>query len=464
MRASRAEALVKNPDGAVSPLAVMALTAAGLVAVMPGSADVVPIMALGDLNKPSPPAHPALPFSRRTVADQQVSGNLAESITTEKEKVAPRVADSDLIGAATVPVLISKRDVPAGLVQVMTPAERPAVPLLAAAAGDSSTLSALAPAAQIDARPPPSKLANASPRSIVSVPAPAPTATMQSQVSLLQSATETNEIPAPVQQETRLASASEAEARTGARFAAAFPAVQSTIAGQGQDLVGPVGNAATIAGQVPRLANFSDRKLERTRVTISAAHLPLVELQTLSKADAPVDGNGNTEGELTDRRSPAAGRNRLTNSRPTNGEDLARTGRIVDATRAAAFVAAPGRNSTEPGIGDVSGKSSRSIGQGAGQSAVSEYRMTSRGVEFSTLARTHSATSGRVRLLIADDENIMVRLSDVLGLVGPLMPQGQFDRLAGSAQAQQFISLNDLRAAGIPVRFQKNDELEIGAF
>lgn len=460
MRESRAAALVKNPDGAVSPLAVMALTAAGLVAVIPGSAGVAPVVARGDLAKLSPPGHPALPFSRPPRADPQISGSFAKAIITARDRAAAEVAATDLLAPATLPALRAVRHVPAGLVQVLTPAERPTVPLLASAQRETVTAPALTPAIPTTAPLLPSRLATDSPRPIIQPPI----AEEKSEVSLVQSAPAQIESLGTARQDIRLSPAVETETDTSARFASAFPAAQEPAAAQAQHQTGPADRMAPPWAQLPRLASFSDRQLERTRVTISAVRLPRIEVQALAKVGLSIDGAGNKEGELTDRRSPASGRNRLTNAAPGKGDGMASARRRGEATQTAAFVAASGRTGAEPASGKMSGRSSRSMTETVGQSAVSEYRMTSRGVEFSTVARTQGAGSGRVRLLIADDENIMVRLSDVLGLVRTLLPQGEFDRLAGSAQASQFISLNDLRAAGIPVRFQKNDELEIGAF
>lgn len=97
----------------------------------------------------------------------------------------------------------------------------------------------------------------------------------------------------------------------------------------------------------------------------------------------------------------------------------------------------------------------------ASGSAVTEYRMTTRGVEFSTIARAEGLTS-HVSLLIIDDENILVKLADILKLIKPLMPIDEYIRLASSSSSTQFISLNDLRGAGIPARFLHNDELSLG--
>jgi hypothetical protein len=67
-------------------------------------------------------------------------------------------------------------------------------------------------------------------------------------------------------------------------------------------------------------------------------------------------------------------------------------------------------------------------------------------------------------LLIDAADHISVKLVDVIGLIRPLMDQAAFDRLNSAASAQEYVSFETLRAAGIEVRYDAgHNQLSLGA-
>lgn len=83
-------------------------------------------------------------------------------------------------------------------------------------------------------------------------------------------------------------------------------------------------------------------------------------------------------------------------------------------------------------------------------------------VAFDVAAKVNGAAAGRVSLLIQDGENISVRLADLLAVLQARIEPELYDRLAGAPAAQSYVTFNDLRAAGIAVRFDDRDRLLIG--
>lgn len=98
----------------------------------------------------------------------------------------------------------------------------------------------------------------------------------------------------------------------------------------------------------------------------------------------------------------------------------------------------------------------------ARSSGTSHYVRTSQGLTFEVSAQVNGTSIGRLPLLIADGENISVRLADLLAAVAPMMPSHVHDRLSTSQAAQDYMTFNDLRAAGISVRFDSSDRLILG--
>ena len=92
----------------------------------------------------------------------------------------------------------------------------------------------------------------------------------------------------------------------------------------------------------------------------------------------------------------------------------------------------------------------------------SRYKRTVSGLAFQLPASVNGVDMGAVALLIQNDHEISVRLADLIGLVGPMMTEAQNQELRQAAAAQSYVTLNQLRAAGIPVRFIDNDRLVLG--
>ena len=93
--------------------------------------------------------------------------------------------------------------------------------------------------------------------------------------------------------------------------------------------------------------------------------------------------------------------------------------------------------------------------------AMKPKKRTVPSVSLKVSATVNGGAVGRVALLIDDAENIQVRLSDLLSILKPELAPGLYERLSDSQAAQTYMTLNDLRAAGIKVRFDENDRLVI---
>lgn len=83
-------------------------------------------------------------------------------------------------------------------------------------------------------------------------------------------------------------------------------------------------------------------------------------------------------------------------------------------------------------------------------------------VAFDVVARVNGAAAGRVGLLIQDEENISVRLADLLAVLRTRIEPRLYDRLSNAPAAQSYVTFNDLRTAGIAIRFDDRDRLLIG--
>lgn len=84
-----------------------------------------------------------------------------------------------------------------------------------------------------------------------------------------------------------------------------------------------------------------------------------------------------------------------------------------------------------------------------------------RGVALEVSARIDGVKAGRVALLIRSGDDICVRLADLLAIAAPAMEPGLAERLSAAQAAQSYVTLNELRAAGIAVRFDDDDRLLI---
>lgn len=99
------------------------------------------------------------------------------------------------------------------------------------------------------------------------------------------------------------------------------------------------------------------------------------------------------------------------------------------------------------------------------------YRQTAQGIEVDLPLRVHGMASGVITLVIAgaslDQANVVhgefrVSLGTILAVLQPQMDPGLYARLQGSSNAATMVSLNDLRAAGIAVGFDRNGDLTLG--
>ena len=69
-------------------------------------------------------------------------------------------------------------------------------------------------------------------------------------------------------------------------------------------------------------------------------------------------------------------------------------------------------------------------------------------------ARINGSVTGNLPLHIAADSSISVRLGDLLGLVDGQMDSQLFRHLRESSAANSQVSLADLRAAGMQLRYE----------
>jgi hypothetical protein len=93
---------------------------------------------------------------------------------------------------------------------------------------------------------------------------------------------------------------------------------------------------------------------------------------------------------------------------------------------------------------------------------VGRYRRTAQGLAFDVATTVNGSSAGRVALLIRDGENISVRLADLLAAVQPTIDPGLYEKLSASQAAQSYMTFNELREAGIAVRFNDKDQLILG--
>lgn len=93
---------------------------------------------------------------------------------------------------------------------------------------------------------------------------------------------------------------------------------------------------------------------------------------------------------------------------------------------------------------------------------VTRYRRTPQGLAFDVATTVNGASAGKVSLLIRDGENISIRLADLLAAVQPSLDPALYQKLSGAQAAQSYMTFNELREAGIAVRFNDNDKLILG--
>ncbi|MCJ2179654.1 hypothetical protein [Novosphingobium album (ex Hu et al. 2023)] len=99
------------------------------------------------------------------------------------------------------------------------------------------------------------------------------------------------------------------------------------------------------------------------------------------------------------------------------------------------------------------------------------YKQTSAGVEVTLPLRVHGARAGSVTLLIAGataghadvvHKEFRISLASVLDALRPDMDPVTYARLRSSPNADELVTLNDLRAVGLTVGFDKNGNLTLG--
>jgi hypothetical protein len=99
----------------------------------------------------------------------------------------------------------------------------------------------------------------------------------------------------------------------------------------------------------------------------------------------------------------------------------------------------------------------------AGPQIPSRYKVVEGGVETQIGVQLYGTRLGAVPLRVLGSGVPSVRLGDLLGLLRNRLDTTRYDRLATSAAADSYVSLGDLRAAGIPVRYDAaRDELNLG--
>ncbi|MCT2401018.1 hypothetical protein [Novosphingobium mangrovi (ex Huang et al. 2023)] len=103
--------------------------------------------------------------------------------------------------------------------------------------------------------------------------------------------------------------------------------------------------------------------------------------------------------------------------------------------------------------------------------AAASYRQTTAGIEVELPLRVHGVRAGSITLLIegakADHADIVhrefrVSLASLLDVLRPNMDPALYARLRNSPDADSLVTLNDLRAVGITVGFDKNGDLTLG--
>jgi hypothetical protein len=151
-----------------------------------------------------------------------------------------------------------------------------------------------------------------------------------------------------------------------------------------------------------------------------------------------------------------------------NGDDAAapsRTERLdalqPDSSASPALSMAPARSLAEAAPNAV-----RPVGMSPirmqDDDGVSRYHRTAQGLAFDVATTVNGASVGKVSLLIRDGENISIRLADLLAAVQPAIDPGLYQKLSASQAAQSYMTFNELREAGIAVRFNDNDKLILG--
>lgn len=199
------------------------------------------------------------------------------------------------------------------------------------------------------------------------------------------------------------------------------------------------------------------------RVEIAVAEPPAELVSSASAVSVPTGSPPRIGRPLVDRATWVS----MTSRSDRDAMDGERSGALrvpEDATRPPVSAIDP-----SPATGDVGERRgaaelvARTAGPDAAEKAgIHDIGNGTRGTEFAVAVTVNGRAAGRMPLVIQDGANISVRLGTLLGVVQPMMESAVYRKLADSSAVDEFVTLNDLRAAGIPVRFGDDDRLVIG--
>ncbi len=137
--------------------------------------------------------------------------------------------------------------------------------------------------------------------------------------------------------------------------------------------------------------------------------------------------------------------------------------RPVSVTSQEDEVNAPLASAALTGTPGLAAQPSDADGASSSARGVSIYKYGANGIELEVEAVVNGTPAGKVPLLIADGENFSVRLADILKAVQPLMERLAYDSLSASKGAGEYVTFNTLRASGVAVGFNANDQLILGS-
>ena len=146
--------------------------------------------------------------------------------------------------------------------------------------------------------------------------------------------------------------------------------------------------------------------------------------------------------------------------------------RGADHAIAAAEAASPAIDRARSSPSRSPSEMTRSSESGPSEFAPGRFKETPQGTEFFIETRVNRSVAGSVALLVdvkkgPDDtwqaSSFSIRLGDILDLVRTQMSISLYERLSRAASTDQFVTFEQLREAGIELRFNKRDQLEITA-
>lgn len=151
---------------------------------------------------------------------------------------------------------------------------------------------------------------------------------------------------------------------------------------------------------------------------------------------------------------------------PVNYDLAAATPRIPDRGKVASPMT--GRASAQA-VGQVAGSQPRALARPAkvspatrqapatrlakAQSGARHYAVTGNRIDFSILVDAGGGAQGLVPVRISPDQNISLKLKDLLSLFEGDMEADHFSQLAASSAADEYVTFSQLRNAGIDLRY-----------